>query len=180
MVEEQAVACAQWLPHVALVNLRIEHPDSALQSGFAPQFALALTANTTTMQGSTRCVWAGPDDWFVYDSSLTAIETPKLVARLAPLVAQRHHALTDVSSGYQVLRLSGLNARELLAQGCPLDLHPNQFKVGACAGTHFFKASVWLWKACEQPTYELLVRSSFVPYVKLMVNKTTGLGSVSK
>ena len=38
-----------------------------------------------------------------------------------------------------VLHLSGAPVREVLAQGCPLDLHPSVFGAGQCAQSHFFK-----------------------------------------
>jgi sarcosine oxidase subunit gamma len=72
-----------------------------------------------------------------------------------------------------VLHLSGTPARDVLAQGCPLDLHPRIFKRGASAGSHFFKASVWLWQTDEAPVYELLVRRSFTGYVWLMLERAS-------
>ena len=46
-------------------------------------------------------------------------------------------AAVDVGSGYTVLEISGAQAREALARGCPLDLHPRVFKTGQCAQSHF-------------------------------------------
>lgn len=61
----------------------------------------------------------------------------------------------------------------MLAQGCPLDLHERSFHSGMSAGTHFFKASIWLWQLDDQPSFQLLVRRSFAPYVHLMLQKAT-------
>ncbi len=171
MVKDSPLLTLQWQPGCALVNLRVENPDTALCSALAGEIQLPLQANVTTLTNGTRCIWAGPDDWFVLDTNLSASHTAGLVQRISPFLESRHHAITDVSSGYQVLRLSGSRAPEVLAQGCPLDLHSSQFKVGMCAGTHFFKASVWLWKTDERPSFELLVRSSFVSYVKQLFEK---------
>ncbi len=70
-----------------------------------------------------------------------------------------------------LLHLSGPRVRELLAQGCPLDLHPRMFKTGQSAGSVFFKASVWLWQTDDAPVYEMLVRNSFRGYVWLMLEQ---------
>jgi sarcosine oxidase subunit gamma len=41
------------------------------------------------------------------------------------------------------------------------------------AGSHFFKASLWLWQTDAAPTFEALVRRSFVGYVPLMLERTS-------
>jgi sarcosine oxidase subunit gamma len=69
--------------------------------------------------------------------------------------------------------LSGAPVREVLAQGCPLDLHPRVFGPGASAGSHYFKASIWLWQTDETPIYEVLVRRSFMGYFWLMLERST-------
>ncbi len=180
----------QWEQTCALVNLRIGVLGEPLRQALdaQQQVLLPTLANTTLVAGRTRCVWAGPDDWFVLDTACTALKAPDLIARLQPLLQGTHHAITDVSSGYRVLTLRGPAARELLAQGCPLDLHPRSFQTGMSAGTHYFKASVWLWQIDEvpipatsptlptpphSPTFQLMVRRSFAPYVHLMLQKTS-------
>jgi sarcosine oxidase subunit gamma len=117
-----------------------------------------------------RLIWAGPDDWFVIGpkGQASAIE---LTLRTA--LAGIHHSVTDVSGGYTVLQMNGKPVREVLAQGCPLDLHPRVFLHGSTAGTLFFKTSIWLWQTDEAPTYEALVRSSFVGYFWLMLERCT-------
>ncbi len=44
-------------------------------------------------------------------------------------------ATVDLSSALSVLLLSGVPAREMLARGCRLDLHPQQFRPGMAAAT---------------------------------------------
>lgn len=85
----------------------------------------------------------------------------------------QHAAVTDVSSGYKVLSLAGPPVRDVLAQGCPLDLHPRVFTQGSSACTHWFKASVTLWPSEAQPGFELLVRRSFMGYAWQMLERTT-------
>jgi len=117
-----------------------------------------------------RLVWVGPDDWFVIGPKGQA---STIESRLRTSLAGRHHAVTDVSGGYTVLHLSGAPVREVLAQGCPLDLHPRVFCPDSSAGSLFFKTSIWLWQTDEEPTYEVLVRSSFMGYFWLMLERST-------
>jgi sarcosine oxidase subunit gamma len=163
---------AQWRDGLAILNLRGQPDDRAFLQAAQAALGAALPTEPcrTSQAGALRIVWAGPDDWFVIGSGGHA---ESLAARLRGATAGLHAAVTDVGSGYRVLRLMGPPVREVLAQGCPLDLHPRAFGMGACAGTHFFKASVWLWQAGDAPGFELLVRRSFAGYVGLMLERAT-------
>jgi sarcosine oxidase subunit gamma len=66
--------------------------------------------------------------------------------------------------------LIGPGAREVLAKGCTLDLHPDEFKPGACAQSGLAKASVLLAMIDERPSFEIKVRRSFAEYVLLWLN----------
>lgn len=163
---------AGWREGLAIVNLRGNADDAAFRQAAASALGVALPVKPCSISESNvvRVVWAGPDDWFIIGPKGHA---DALAARLREALAGLHHAVTDVSSGYTVLHLSGTPARDVLAQGCPLDLHPRAFARGACAGSHFFKASVWLWQTDDAPVYELLVRRSFMGYVWLMLERAT-------
>lgn len=163
---------AGWREGLAIVNLRGNAEDAAFRDAAASALGVALPvkAGTTSESSVLRVVWAGPDDWFVVGPKGVA---DALAARLREALAGQHHAVTDVSSGYTVLHLTGAPARDVLAQGCPLDLHPRVFARGAGAGSHFFKASVWLWQTEDAPAFELLVRRSFMGYVWLMLERAT-------
>ena len=176
---------AGWREGLAIINLRGDADDPAFRQAVAgalgvepPGVLTTATAASTSTSADTvtadndgvRIVWAGPDDWFILGPQG---QSEPLADRLRAALAGLHHAVTDVSSGYTVLSLSGVPARDVLSQGCPLDLHPRVFPSGACAGSHFFKASVWLWHPDEPPGYELLVRRSFMGYVWLMLERAS-------
>jgi len=163
---------AGWREGLAIVNLRGDADDVAFRTAASRALGLALPVQpcTSTASAVNRVVWAGPDDWFVIGPRGQA---EAIVSQLRTALAGMHHAVTDVSSGYTVLQLGGAPVREVLAQGCPLDLHPRAFKPGASAGSHFFRASIWLWQTDEAPTYEVLVRRSFMGYFWLMLERST-------
>ncbi len=168
---------ASWREGGTIVNLRGDPDDRAFTQAVADALGLALplTPCSRMAAGALQILWAGPDDWFVIDASASMASCAERVARLRAAVAGRHAAVTDVSSGYTVLELAGSPAREVLAEGCPLDLHPRVFPAGHCAGSHFFKASVWLWQTSADPAagFGLLVRRSFAGYVQLMLEQAT-------
>lgn len=163
---------AGWRHGLSVVNLRGNAADPAFREGVSRALGLELPtkACTSVANNTHRIVWVGPDDWFVVGpkGSAFAIET-----ELRQALQGQHFAVSDVSSGYTVLHLSGQAVRDVLAQGCPLDLHPRVFKPGSSAGSLFFKASIWLWQTDEAPVYEMLVRSSFSGYVWLMIERAS-------
>lgn len=161
---------AGWCEGLAIINLRGSADDAAFREAAVNALGLALPVKPGSFSDNSvlRVVWAGPDDWFIIGPKGQA---GVWADRLQKALAGQHHAVTDVSSGYTVLHLSGSSVRDVLAQGCPLDLHPRSFARGASAGSHFFKASVWLWQIEDAPVYEVLVRRSFAGYVWLMLER---------
>ena len=76
-----------------------------------------------------------------------------------------HVAVTDITGGQTVISVTGPAARDVLAKGCPLDLHPTVFKPTHCAQTLLAKANVVI--RCiddDSPSFELIVRRSFAEY----------------
>jgi sarcosine oxidase subunit gamma len=163
---------AGWREGLAIVNLRGDAEDTAFRQSTAGALGvdLPLKPGTSNESSMLRAVWVGPAEWFVIGPTG---QSEALVAKLRGALAGQHYAVTDVSSGYTVLHLSGPPVRDVLAQGCPLDLHPRVFSRGMCAGSHFFKASIWLWQTDDTPIYELLVRRSFMGYVWLLLERTS-------
>lgn len=169
---------AHWREGLAIVNLRGDPTDARFREAVRAALGIALpegpggitAGSAANGVGGPWIVEAGPDDWFVIGPPG---QSDALAGALRAALGGVHSAVTDVSSGYTVLRLSGPPVRDVLAQGCPLDLHPRAFAAGRCAGTHFFKASVWLWRAPDGEGFELLVRRSFVGYVRLMLERCT-------
>ena len=178
---------ANWRQGLGIVNLRGAADDAGFVAGATQALGLALPLAACSTQAGTdtaaagfdpvnstgaveRIVWAGPDEWFVV---APAGRAGAIEQALRTSLAGFHHAVTDVGSGYSVLHLSGQPVREVLAQGCPLDLHPRAFGVGRSAGSHFFKTSVLLWQTDAAPHFELLVRRSFIGYMQLMLQRCT-------
>jgi sarcosine oxidase, subunit gamma len=71
-----------------------------------------------------------------------------------------------VSAQRTTIRLSGPDARDVLAKGCSLDLHPTVFRKGTAAQTMLGQAGVVLIALDDAGTdYRILVRSSFARYL---------------
>jgi sarcosine oxidase, subunit gamma len=75
-------------------------------------------------------------------------------------------AAVDVSAQRTTLRLRGDRARDVLAKGCSLDLHPRVFATGTAAQTMLGQAAAVLIPLSDEGTdYRILVRSSFAGYL---------------
>jgi sarcosine oxidase subunit gamma len=121
------------------------------------------TAPCTWVQGETAAViWLGPDEWLV----TSPFSTPEaLDAGLRTAVAG-HGAVVDVSGQRTTLRLHGVHARDLLATGCALDLHPRAFPAGTAAQTTVGLAGVVLLALDDTAgDFRLIVRSSFARHL---------------
>jgi sarcosine oxidase subunit gamma len=167
-------------PFLELVNVRGDTRDAAFVN--AVQSVIGCKppekANTVARGNGYDMLWLGPDEWLV--RSATAHDA----ARTAPLQAKLGAALNgvfvsavDVGSGYTVLEISGTRVRDVLARGCPLDLHPKLFGDGQCAQSHYFKASMTLLHTGAD-SFDIVVRRSFADYfVKIMLDAAEPLMS---
>jgi sarcosine oxidase subunit gamma len=150
--------------HRAIVNIRGDAGNPAF--GAAVQAAtgadLPLTANTVSTAGNARIIWLSPDEWWVVAPDQTRAE---LIDRLRRAFEGQHTAVTDVSESRTVITLAGPAARDLLARGISLDLHPRAFGPGQCAQTGMAKANVVLHQTDDAPSYDIYILKSFSDYL---------------
>ncbi|NXY93703.1 sarcosine oxidase subunit gamma [Streptomyces sp. BR123] len=152
------------LPFLAQVNVRLDPKGPAADAvALALGFPLPPQPNTVARGGGLAALWLGPDEWLVVGPAGTRTH---LEARLREAVGDRHAAVVDVSAQRTTLLVAGARARELLAHGCSLDLHPRTFGAGRCAQTTLARAQVVLVPrdGCR-PGFWVLVCSSFAGYL---------------
>ena len=86
-------------------------------------------------------------------------------AALRQALSGIHSAVVDVGHGFTTLALQGPGSVDLLARGCPLDLHPWVFGTGALAQSHIAKAGATVLCLYAGIQYEVTVRRSFADYL---------------
>jgi len=158
-------------PYRGLVNLRGPAGDKTFDSAVQKALGVALPSepNSTTGQDDLRVFWLGPDEWWV----VTPGDGPAMADKLRAAVAGQKAAVTDVSESRTCIHISGARARDLLAKGCPLDLHPRAFSAGRCAQSLCAKAMVTLHQVEDDdakgggPAYDVYVLNSFAEYLWL-------------
>jgi len=144
------------------VNVRAQG-DAVTRVGRALGLALPTEPNTVTTSGERSALWLGPDEWLVVTHDARKASEIEATARAA--FAPDWGSVVDVSANHVVLDVSGLLARDVLAKGCSLDLHQRRFSVGRCAQTLLANAGVVVWQIDDEPTFRLLVRTSFARHV---------------
>jgi sarcosine oxidase subunit gamma len=114
---------------------------------------------------SRYVLWCGPGWYLVVDEPASALAE----AIDGAIGADLDVSVVDVSAGRTVLELTGQHARDVLAHGCAIDLHPRVFGPGSCVQTTLAKAQVILHQTGAGPgraaTYRVLVRASYADYL---------------
>ena len=82
-------------------------------------------ANKTSSNTSTRIIWMGPDNWFVFSS--------KDIRKDLNNLKEIDFAITDLSHSRSIIELEGEMVYEVLKKGSPLDV--GKLKEGNCANT---------------------------------------------
>jgi len=130
----------------------------ALAAAIQEKYGVTLPSTPQRVEGNGIAVlWAGPDQWLVMAERTNGRD---LEIELKPVVAGLA-AVTDQTDARAILRISGPRAREVLAKGVPIDLHPRVFAPGSVAITHASHIGVIMWQLDAAPTYELAVFRSF-------------------
>jgi heterotetrameric sarcosine oxidase gamma subunit len=109
--------------------------------------------------GSSRLVRLTADQYWWIATEEAAMR--RFAAQLAP----ESGALTSLSAGRVRLCVEGPHARDLLAKGIAIDLHPAQFAVGHSAQTGLHHTGVFLERVADE-TYELFVQRTFATSIK--------------
>lgn len=148
------------------LNLRGDPADQSFRDAIRGMLGAdpPLEPNTVAEGPELAVLWLGADEWLVL--------TPPgreaaVVQALRDALGEQHFALTDVSGGQTVINLRGDRARDVLAKGCTLDLHPRVFGPGRCAQSHVAKANVIIRQLDGTPSYDLIVRRGFAEYLAL-------------
>jgi sarcosine oxidase subunit gamma len=160
------------LPFTDMLNIRGNSADvgfvSAVQG--ATGLALPLASNTASLGAGGQLLWLGPDEWVLkFPTSGPQYHHPSpaeaMEATLRAALAGHHVSLVPVGHGFTTLVVQGAGAADLLARGCPLDLHPRAFGAGAVAQSHVAKAGATLLCLASGTHFELTVRRSFADYL---------------
>ena len=102
----------------------------------------------------TRILWSAPSVWLVISRKENIINTIKEKCN------SESFAITDISHSRAIIQIKGLQAKDVLKKGCPLNF--NEFENNNCAGTVFHGINIVVDFVEKNPdTFNLLTLRSF-------------------
>ncbi|MEO9901012.1 sarcosine oxidase subunit gamma family protein [Nisaea sp.] len=120
-------------------------------TGTAP----SLTPNQSAGNGQPRLLGTGTGKWLVIEP-----EHRDLAACLRSAIPDSV-AITDLSHARAIFRLSGRDARTLLAKGCSIDIHPSEFLTDTSRMTGVFHAPALIDCRSAEPVFDIYVHRSY-------------------
>jgi sarcosine oxidase subunit gamma len=147
------------------VNLRCDPADPGLTGAIERALDCGLPRAPNSFRvapAGHMTLWLAPDEWLIV--------TPEgregtLAQSLRQACGDGFATVIELGSGQTVIEISGSRAREVIAKGCPLDLHPRAFGPGRCAQSRLARTLVTLAQVDDEPTFDLIVRRSFADYL---------------
>ena len=115
---------------------------------------LPLESPKVTMNKETRVLWNAPRTWLIISSK------KNIVSSIKDKCDNENFAVTDISHSRAVIQIKGLQAKEVLKKGCPINI--NEIQVNNCAGTIFNGITIVVDFVNNNPdTFNLLALRSF-------------------
>ena len=107
-----------------------------------------------TTNNKTRILWSAPKTWLIISSKENIIDIIK------GKCSEENFAITDISHSRAVIQIKGVQAREVLKKGCPLNI--SEFEINNCAGSVFHGITIVVDCINVNPdTFNLLTLRSF-------------------
>lgn len=139
---------------LAIVQVAVIPGVASDRAAIEAAVGATLPAPNKSAAGRGTALWVGPERWFV-----VAPGRGGLIDDLEK-AAGDGLAITDLSHSRVILRVSGTKLRDVLAQGCAVDLHPRATKAGDCFVTSVARHSAVL-HLVDDTTADIYVYRSF-------------------
>lgn len=135
--------------------------SEALAARVQELYGVSLPTSPRIVSGpDIAFVWAGPDQWLAVSQSSEKLTSQNLEKELADKLAGLA-SVADQSDARALATIRGPKARQVLAKGVPIDLHPKAFPAGSAAITHASHIGVLLWLSEQGDTFTLACPRSY-------------------
>ena len=141
--------------NLAIIHL-VQYKKSKIQPNTIKleNLELPLDNPKVTANKETRILWSAPRTWLIISSKKNIINNIKDNCN------HENFAVTDISHSRAVIQIKGLQAKEVLKKGCPINI--NEIQVNNCAGTIFNGITIVVDFVNNNPdTFNLLALRSF-------------------
>jgi methylglutamate dehydrogenase subunit D len=140
---------------IALIQHRVLAAVIARRIRSAELADLPTVARVVT-RSATSFVWAGPGRWLAMAERISGEAFLKNLREQFGELA----SVIDQSDARILVHLAGPRARDVLAKGVLMDLHPRAFQPGDTALTSFGHVRAHFWQTDATPSYEIAVMRS--------------------
>ncbi len=150
-------------PLRGMITLRADLTAASTGAALGSVFGLETpTVRRFTENGDVRALWMAPDEVMIHCEYQQA---GAKTAELSEALSTEHHLAVNVSDMRQVITLRGAGARQVLAKGAPVDLHPDSFGVGDLRRTLVGTVAAAFYQISDAPeTFEVFCFRSYAPY----------------
>jgi len=102
----------------------------------------------------TRILWSAPNTWLIISRKENIVKIIKEKCN------SDNFAITDITHSRAIIQIKGLQAKDILKKGCPLNF--NEFENNNCAGSVFHGINIVVDFVGKNPdTFNLLTLRSF-------------------
>ena len=106
--------------------------------------------SNVTSNKDTRILWSAPRTWLILSNKENIIDIVKKDLK------EKDFAITDISHSRAVIQIKGMQAKEVLKKGSPINF--NEFDLNRCAGTVFHGITIVVDLISNDPdTFNLLI-----------------------
>jgi len=114
----------------------------------------SLQSPKVSSNKETRILWSAPNTWLVISRKENIVKIIKEKCN------SDNFAITDISHSRAIIQIKGLQAKDILKKGCPLNF--NEFENNNCAGTVFHGINIVVdFVDNNSDTFNLLTLRSF-------------------
>jgi len=114
----------------------------------------SLQSPKVSSNKETRILWSAPNTWLVISRKENIVKIIKEKCNID------NFAITDISHSRAIIQIKGLQAKDILKKGCPLNF--NEFENNNCAGTVFHGINIVVDFVDSNPdAFNLLTLRSF-------------------
>ena len=114
----------------------------------------SLQSPKVSSNKETRILWSAPSTWLVISRRENIVEIIKDKCN------SENFGITNISHSRAVIQIKGIQAKEILKKGCPLNF--NEFEKNNCAGTVFHGITIVVDCVDNNPdTFNLFTLRSF-------------------
>jgi heterotetrameric sarcosine oxidase gamma subunit len=164
--QKNSGASIERIDSLSIVSLRVSRNSLA-----EAQQKLRLASPVSVAGEDPRSLWLGPDRWLLVSNLMTP---GAIIRNCTEALDGILHNAVDYSAGLVALRITGPNARQILASGSGVDFRPGKFPVGTCCRTNFAHvAAVIVAESADQ--FDIYVDRSYENYINDWLADTSGI-----